>query len=73
MSDVNRFSWVMWPFEALWWLVTTILELTGRLIAVVLGAILMLVGGLISATLVGAILGIPLLFFGVLLVLRGMF
>jgi hypothetical protein len=73
MSDANRFSWIMWPFEALWWMVTTILKLTGRFIAVVLGAVLMLVGGLISATLVGAILGIPLLFFGVLLVLRGMF
>jgi len=73
MSDTNRFSWVMWPFEALWWLVTTILELTGRLIAVVLGAVLMVMGGLISATLVGAIIGIPLLFFGVLLVLRGLF
>ena len=73
MSDTNRFSWVMWPFEALWWLVTTILALTGRLIAVVLGAVLMVMGGLISATLVGAIIGIPLLFFGVLLVLRGLF
>jgi len=73
MSDANRFSWIMWPFETLWWMVTTILELTGRLIAVVLGAVLMLVGGLISATLVGAIIGIPLLFFGVLLVLRGLF
>jgi hypothetical protein len=73
MSDVNRFSWVMWPFEALWWLVTTILALTGRLIAVVLGAVLMVMGVLISATLVGAIIGIPLLFFGVLLVLRGLF
>ena len=73
MSDTNRFSWIMWPFEALWWLVTTILALTGRLIVVLLGVVLMLVGGLISATLVGAIIGIPLLFFGVLLVLRGLF
>ena len=73
MSGTNRFSWVMWPFEALWWLVTTILALTGRLIVVLLGVILMLVGGLISATLVGAIIGIPLLFFGVLLALRGLF
>jgi hypothetical protein len=63
----------MWPFEALWWLVTTILALTGRFIVVVLGAFLMLIGGLISATLVGAMIGIPLLFFGVLLVLRGLF
>jgi hypothetical protein len=63
----------MWPFEALWWLVTTILALTGRFIVVVLGAVLMLIGGLISATLVGAMIGIPLLFFGVLLVLRGLF
>lgn len=73
MSDTKRFSWVMWPFEALWWLVTTILALTGRFIVVVLGAFLMLIGGLISATLVGAMIGIPLLFFGVLLVLRGLF
>ncbi len=73
MSNTKRFSWLMWPFEALWWLVTTILALTGRLIVVLLGMILMLVGGLISATLVGAIIGIPLLFFGVLLVLRGLF
>ncbi len=73
MSDTKRFSWVMWPFEALWWLVTTILALTGRFIVVVLGAVLMLIGGLISATLVGAMIGIPLLFFGVLLVLRGLF
>ena len=73
MSDTKRFSWVMWPFEALWWLVTTILALTGRFIVVVVGAVLRLIGGLISATLVGAMIGIPLLFFGVLLVLRGLF
>lgn len=44
MADSNRFSWIMWPFDALWWLVTTILALTGRLIMVLLGAVLMLGG-----------------------------
>ncbi|MFA9406484.1 MAG: hypothetical protein ACERKX_11790 [Anaerolineales bacterium] len=73
MADSNRFSWIMWPFDALWWLVTTILALTGRLIMVLLGAVLMLGGVLISMTIVGAVIGIPLLFFGVLVVLRGLF
>ena len=73
MADSNRSSWIMWPFDALWWLVTTILALTGRLIVVLLGTVLMMGGLLISMTIVGAVLGIPLLFFGVLVVLRGLF
>ena len=73
MSEATASSLILWPFEAIWWLVSTILSLTGRLVIIVLGVVFMLAGGLISATLIGAVLGIPILFFGVLLVLRGLF
>ena len=43
------------------------------LIAVILGAVFLLVGILISLTLIGAVIGVPLALFGLLLVLRGIF
>jgi hypothetical protein len=55
----------------LWRLVTWILGLTGRVVAVVLGAALMIVGGLLTLTVIGAIVGIPLLIVGFLLIVRG--
>ncbi len=69
----KNMSWLLWPFIALWRLVTTILEMTGRFVALVLGLVFMLVGALISLTIVGAIVGIPLFIVGFLLVLRGIF
>jgi hypothetical protein len=65
--------WYLWPFIALWRLVTGILMLTGRLVAVILGLVFVLVGAVLSATVIGAILGVPLVLFGALLVLRGLF
>ena len=65
--------WYLWPFWAIWRLVTLIVELTGRLIAVVLGLVLMIAGALISLTIIGLVVGIPLMIIGFLLVLRGFF
>ena len=72
-NDDRRHPWILWPFVALWRLLTGILELTGRLVAVVLGLVLMIAGGLLTATVVGAPLGIPVALFGFLLLLRGLF
>ncbi len=69
----KRTPWILWPFVAIWRLVASIIELTGRLIAVVLGGVLMLVGVIISLTVIGAVIGIPLSLFGLLLVVRGLF
>lgn len=69
----KKTPWYLWPFVALWRLVTGILVLTGRLVAVILGLVFVLVGAVLSATVVGAILGVPLILFGGLLVLRGLF
>ena len=65
--------WYLWPFWAIWRLLTIIVELTGRLIAVVLGLVLMIIGTLISLTVIGAVIGIPMIIIGFLLVLRGLF
>jgi hypothetical protein len=65
--------WYLWPFVAIWRLLTWILGLTGRVVAVVLGLVLMIVGVVVSLTVVGAVVGIPLLIFGFLLILRGLF
>jgi hypothetical protein len=72
-TEKKETRWYLWPFLALWRLVTGILMLTGRLVAVILGLIFVLVGAVLSATVIGAILGVPLVLFGALLVWRGLF
>ncbi len=72
-SEAPRTPWFLWPFVALWRLCAGIVELTGRLVAVLLGVALMIVGVVLSLTVVGAIVGVPLLLFGALVVLRGLF
>lgn len=72
-TEPKRTPWYLWPFVALWRLVSGILIVTGRLVAVVLGLVFVLVGALLSATVVGAIIGVPLILFGGLLVVRGLF
>ena len=69
----KKTPWYLWPFVALWRLVTGILVVTGRLVAVIVGLVFVLVGALLSATVIGAIIGVPLILFGGLLVLRGLF
>ena len=54
-------------------LLAVIVELTGRFLAMVLGLVLILVGGIVSLTVIGAIIGIPLAIIGLLLLLRGIF
>lgn len=74
VSDgTKRTPWIFWPFVALWKLLTLILEVTGRILAIVIGLVLMIGGGLLTATVVGAPIGIPLALFGFLLLLRGLF
>jgi hypothetical protein len=69
----NRFAWYLWPFVALWRLLALIIGLTGRLLAIILGIVVMILGLVATLTVVGAPIGIPLLIFGFLLVIRGIF
>lgn len=69
----SHIPWYLWPFAALWKLLAVIVEMTGRFVAMVLGIIFIVVGILVSLTIVGAIVGIPLAVIGLLLLLRGIF
>ncbi len=69
----KRAPLLLWPFYAIWRLVAFILEITGRLIGVVLGLVLLILGLVVSLTVIGAIVGIPLMILGMLLILRGLF
>ncbi len=64
---------LLWPFVALWKLVATIVELTGRFLALIIGLVLVLVGIILSLTIIGAIVGIPLIIIGLMLFIRGLF
>ena len=69
----HHIPWYLWPFAAIWKLLAVIVELTGRLMALIIGFVLMLVGVLVSLTVIGAIVGIPLAIVGLLLFLKGIF
>ena len=72
-SSVRPVPWFLWPIAVLWGFVTWTLRLTGRLAAVILGGAFMILGVLVSLTILGAIVGVPLALLGFLLVLRGLF
>lgn len=72
-SRKRPLPWILWPFAAIWWLVSFVLELTGRIVAGVLGLVLMIVGALLTVTIVGAVVGLPFIIFGFLLMLRSIF
>jgi hypothetical protein len=61
------------PFVAIWRLIVFIFYLLGRFVAVSLGLILILVGVVVSLTGIGAIVGIPMVLFGMVLIARGFF
>jgi hypothetical protein len=65
--------WILWPFVALWRLLAGIITVTGRLVAMILGVVFIIVGLVLTLTIIGAIVGIPLLIFGFMLIIRGFF
>ena len=75
MSDArdNGVPLLLWPFYALWRLLTFILKAIGRLLCGLLGLGLMIAGVAITMSVVAAPLGIPLAAFGFLLVIRAIF
>lgn len=64
---------LFFPFIAVWKLFEFIIKLTGRLIAVILGLVLMIAGAILCCTVIGAVVGIPIIIFGFTLMVRGFF
>ena len=74
MSESDRdIPLLLWPFYAIWRLVTFVLELLGRFLCAILGLALMAAGTAVTLTIVAAPLGIPLAIFGFLLLVRAVF
>jgi len=63
---------LLWPFVAVLRLIEGIIVLGGRFLVMVLGMVFIFVGLLVSLTIVGAIVGIPLALVGLLMVFRGL-
>lgn len=64
---------LFFPFIAIWKLFEFFMKLTGRILAIILGLIIMIVGIVLCCTMVGMVIGIPILVFGFLLMVRGFF
>ena len=64
-------SLLLLPFRLLWGLVRLIVNLTGRLLAVLIGVVLVVAGIILTLTVIGAIVGVPLIAIGVGLILKG--
>lgn len=74
MAEADRHvPWYLWPFHALWRLVTFVLVAAGRLVCALLGIVLLVAGVTVALTVVGAPLGIPMALLGLLLLLRALF
>jgi hypothetical protein len=75
MSDQpdNGVPILLWPFYAIWRLLTFVVELVGRLLCALLGIGLMIAGVTITLSIIGAPLGIPLASVGFLLLVRSIF
>ena len=65
--------WFMWPFVAIWNLLAIILNIFGRVLAGILGLVLMIVGIAVTMTVIAAPIGIPIAFFCLLLAIRSVF
>ncbi|MCE5252517.1 hypothetical protein LLG96_20130 [bacterium] len=66
-------SALLWPFKVIWGLLTFILMLTGRFIAIVIGLVFMISGLFLTIIVLTMPVGIPLIVVGFLLAIRGVF
>jgi hypothetical protein len=72
-SLTAKAPWFLWPLTIVWDVATSILVLVGRIICAALGLALMAVGVMLTMTMVGAWVGVPLATLGMLLMVRALF
>lgn len=64
---------LLWPFYAILKLVEWIVRVTGRIVAAAIGLVIMIVGTVLIVTIIAAPIGAPMVFFGLVLMIRGIF
>jgi hypothetical protein len=69
----GQIPWILWPVVALWRLLSTLVRWTGRLVGIVFGLTLMALGLLLTLTIAGAIVGIPVGVVGLLITIKSLF
>ena len=72
-SRNDRVPLLLWPFYAIWRLLTFVVELIGRVFCGILGLALMFAGIAITITVLAAPIGIPVAALGFLLLVRAIF
>ena len=72
MSD-RDIPMLLWPFYAIWRLLTFVVEMVGRMICALIGLALMAAGTAITITVLAAPIGIPIAAVGFLLLVRAVF
>jgi len=68
-----RNSCLLWPIVAPFRLACLFFKSAGRLMLVIFGFVSIMAGVIVSFTIVGACIGIPLILLGISLILRGLF
>jgi len=66
-------SILLFPFRVIWWVISFLFSLTGRLLGIIIGSVLMVVGLALTFTFVGAVFGIPIVILGLLLIVKSVF
>ena len=72
-GERHRAPLIFWPFAALWDLLAFLLSLIGRVAAALVGLALVALGIVLTLTVIGGIIGIPLMVLGFLLLVRSLF
>ena len=65
--------WIFWPIAALWDLLAFTLRLTGRVVGSLMALALLMIGSLLTLTVILAPIGIPVFIVGLLLLVRSVF
>jgi hypothetical protein len=71
-ENTKKVPLLLWPFVAIWNLIAWIVNLTGRMLAVILGLLFLILGVILIVLVITIPLGIPLALFGLLLMVRGL-
>ena len=64
---------LLFPFILAFQIVESLLRITGKLIVVLLGFVFTILGIILSLTIIGAIIGIPMTVLGVIMIIKGIF
>lgn len=73
MNFGKNTRWYLRPFAAAWDVLALVINLTGRLLGIVLAIVVMAVGIVLTMTIAGAPVGIPMAVLGLLVMIRCLF